>query len=585
MSFWNFFGYGFRWGSSTDENSSNCTYEYEGAQPTTTTENGAPSYETTGDARLDLFGKISRDTPYDTLMNMLDASWEIDQLDTLRLIFYIRDCRGGTGERRQFFRAINWLQNKSLRSINANMVHIPFYGRYKDLLEIVEFNHNAYDYVDDEYSIRVFHSANICVEACRILARQLIIDESLIGTSRSREITLAGKYAPSERGHYDKSCNAVKSMCTLLGCDKKTYRKKYLVPLRKAANVVERQMTDNPEDWHTIDFSKVPAVALKKYKKAWMRHEAGRYSNWLEAVNSGKVKMNVLRLMPHQIVEPYFLKNSIRSILDQTVEAQWTSFVNQTRTNLSKIGSALKVVSVIDTSGSMFTSGRPAAITVALSLGLLLAELTEGPFANKFITFSESPTVENVKGDTLLEKLENMSSASWGANTNVEAVFDLILNESTNNVRGETMSIGGGVDTVFVFSDMQWDACSSFPSIKEVDTDSHINEPASQRSSSTASTTAPASRRSLETASQWQLLDEKFAAKSLKRPRFVFWNVTGRTLDFPIPSEAENACYISGFSADILKAILENRNLSPVDLMLSVIRSERYSRITLPARP
>lgn len=543
MSFWNFFGYGFRWGSSTDENSSNCTYEYEVAQPTTTTENGAPSYETTGDARLDLFGKISRDTPYDVLTKMLDASWGIDKLDTLRLIFYIRDCRGGSGERQQFFRALKWLQSKSEKSLKVNMKHIPFYGRYKDLLEIAATHVNI----------------NINVEAYRILARQLFLDESLIGTPRSREITLAGKYAPSEHGHYDKRCNAVMSICTFLRCDKKTYRKKYLVPLRKAANVVERQMTDNPEDWHTIDFSKVPAVALKKYKKAWMRHEAGRYSNWLEAVNDGKVKMNVLRLMPHQIVEPYFLKTSIRSIFDSTVEAQWTSFVNQTRTKLSKTGttgSALKVVSVIDTSGSMFTSGKPAAITVALSLGLLLAELTEGPFANKFITFSESPTVENVKGDTLLEKLENMSSATWGANTNIEAVFDLILDE--------TMSVsGGGVDTVFVFSDMQWDAAQS------------INTVSSLKSE-------PDSRRSLETASQWQRLDEKFAAKSLKRPRFVFWNVTGRTLDFPIPSEAENASYISGFSADILKAILENRNLSPVDLMLSVIRSERYSRITLP---
>ena len=397
------------------------------------------------------------------------------------------------------------------------MKHVPFYGRYKDFLEIATTTADA----------------SVCMAAYIWLATQLRIDQSLLGTSRAREITLAAKYAPSENGHYDKLNGDTQKMCFILCCDRKTYRKKYLSPLRKAINIVERQMTNLPEDWHKIDFSKVPAVALKKNKKAWERHEASRFANWLDAVKAGKVKMNVLRLMPHQIVEPYFTKKRVVTTPDNLVETQWAAFVDQTRINLHTTGTTLRVLSVIDTSGSMFENGEPAAITVALSLGLLLAELTEGPFAGKFVTFSDTPKIETIEGETLQEKLQGMSRAEWKGTTNIQAVYDLIINS------------GEDVDTVFVFSDMQWNCAS----------DGKTN---------------------------WQMLTQQFQLMGRKRPRFVFWNVTGKTLDFPIPSAEENACYISGFSANILETIIKGHNLSPIDLMLSVIRSERYDKITLP---
>ena len=515
--FWGYFG----WGTPETENKEENTDDSSDDIVQVTTENGAVSYSTTGDARLDLFGKVCRDTEEEQLYALLDASWLVDPLDTLRIIFYLRDCRGGMGEREQFFRALRWLGNQSLQTLIRNMCHVPFYGRYKDLLEIAARTTRP--------SVRV--------TAYSIFAKQLTIDKELIDTQYAHKITLAGKYAPSERGSYDKKSCAVSELCFLLGCDKKTYRKEYLSPLRKAVKVVERQMTDLPEDWHSINFSHVPSVALKKYAKAWKRHEGGRYESWLDDVKQGKAKMNVLRLMPHQIVSPYF-KKGVKTIQpsDHLVETQWAAFVDQTRKSFTKQdGISSRVVSVIDTSDSMFRCG---AIKIALSLGLVLAELTEGPYKNQFITFSEAPVVETIEGDSLNEKLRGMTTAHWENTTNIQAVYDLILEGMRTS--------GKTVDDVFVFSDMKWDIA--------VDND----------------------------APNWEVLDEKFAKHGLKRPRFIFWNLDGKTFDFPIPSTAERACYISGFSTDILKAILEGRELSPVDLMLSIIRSERYSRLSIP---
>ena len=65
---------------------------------------------------------------------------------------------------------------------------------------------------------------------------------------------------------------------------------------------------------------------------------------------------------------------------------------------------------------------------VALSLGLYTAERCKGPFKDTFITFSERPKIQQVVGEDVYEKLSNMSHADWGMNTNIKAVFNLLLN-------------------------------------------------------------------------------------------------------------------------------------------------------------
>jgi len=479
-----------------------------------TTENGAISLVSSGDARVDLFSKINRDTPESILHPLLHLSWSKDPLDTLRIIFHLRDCRGGKGEREQFYRALRWLMAFQKSHLEKNLSLIPFYGRFKDFL--------------------IFLSTPLEHQMLAIYAAQLKIDLALLNTVNAKQISLAAKYAPSEGGSFDQKHKASTKFAKVLGCNKKNYRTSWLVPLRKQIDansiLVERRMTDKPEDWETIDFSKISSLALKKYKKAWERHQRDRYEAYLDSVTSGKSKMNVLRLMPHQIVEPYLSGGRI----DTTIEAQWISFVEQTK-KTTKFNGALGVV---DVSGSM--AGTP--INVAVSLGLLLAELTNGPFHGKFFTFSSSPQLESVKGSTLYEKVQNMNKSHWDMSTNIQAVFDTLL--SSAKMFGCTDS--QMPKTIFIFSDMQFDvACGT------------------------------------NISTNWHIIKAKYQEAGYTLPRLVFWNLRGNTVDFPVSATEDNVALISGFSADLLKMIIDGDNLNPVDLMLKVIRGQRYSHISL----
>ena len=70
----------------------------------TTTENGAISLETTGMERVNFFFKMCRGLDRINLEKMLEKSWLENKLDTLKIIYQCRDCRGGGKGERQLFR-------------------------------------------------------------------------------------------------------------------------------------------------------------------------------------------------------------------------------------------------------------------------------------------------------------------------------------------------------------------------------------------------------------------------------------------------------------------------------------------------
>lgn len=529
------------------------------------TQNGAPSYETTGDARLDLFGKVCRDTPIELLHVLLERSWKVDPLDTLRIIFHLRDCRsdataGGKGEREQFYRAITWLSlarsdvtgpsKFGIDIVGRNLEHIPFYGSYKDYLHFLDVPQ-----IPSFWGIIQKNAAeSLRTEMLRLFAAQLRKDLRSIENGKPFEISLAAKYAPTEGCHHDKTYKAVSLFCKQLEVSKESYRKNIIGPLRRQLDqnsiLLERHLTNNVSDWESINFSKIPSLALKKYKKALQRHQPERYNEWTRHVSEGTATMNTGRLMPYEMVAPYAISEHGTCPADDTIEAQWISYITNARKNLK---APFRALAVVDTSGSMYsTSGKgPKPIHVALSLGLLIAELTTGPFQGRFFTFSSNPVLQTIGGATLRNKIAGMKTASWGQSTDFNKTFRTLLNEAVeNSTPAENMP-----ETIFVFSDMQFDVASGENSVY------------------TSSPLAPRTN--------FEVLKILYEEKGYTLPRLVFWNLSGSYRDFPVPENGSNVTYVGGFSADILNAILENGNLTPVDLMLRVIRSERYQRITL----
>ena len=127
--------------------------------------------------------------------------------------------------------------------------------------------------------------------------------------------------------------------------------------------------------------------------------------------------------------------------------------------------------------------------------------------------------------------------------TNLQAVFDLILNMArTNNLKAEDMP-----SSLFIFSDMQFDlACPT------------------------------------NTQTNFEEIERKYHEAGYVRPKIVFWNLRGNTVDFPIPNEhVPNTSLVSGFSPALLELFLDDRDISPYKIMRKAIDSKRYARITL----
>ena len=70
----------------------------------TRTENGAVALNTTGDARLDFFGTAGslRGADQGRITRLFSEAFKEDPLFATKIAFYVRDVRGGLGERPTF---------------------------------------------------------------------------------------------------------------------------------------------------------------------------------------------------------------------------------------------------------------------------------------------------------------------------------------------------------------------------------------------------------------------------------------------------------------------------------------------------
>ena len=494
------------------------------ANPTIITENGALSLGLNDgiDPRVAFFFKTVRDTPVETVNLLLSRAWQESPLDTLKLVFHLRDCRGGKGEKKQFHFCLTWLLANHQEELRRNFDSISFYGSYKDWL--------------------FFLGTALEKEMVTRFTAQLTMDKGLLASPDPKvkgTISLASKWAPTEGCAHDREHEASKKFAGGLGVKKVVYRKEYLVPLREHLRIVESSMCEG--DWESIDYSKVPSVALKRYKKAFQKHSPEKYKEFLEKVKAGTVKMNVNRLHPHEILEPYLAHFSSFSgnatTVDETVEVQWKVFVENIRTRWAEKGLGNAIV-MSDVSGSM--SGVP--ICVSVSLGILIAELATGPFHNRWITFSSDAKIEEIHGANLLEKINNMVKTHWDMNTNFQSAFDNLLTTAKMfNVPPAQMPT-----SVIIISDMEWD------------------------------TACPNNDRT-----NYEEIERKYDEAGYKRPRLIFWNVrTGNgDIQFPVTSSVPNCALVSGFSSDLLDIFLTGEQMNPYQVMRKAIDAPRYDRV------
>ena len=498
------------------------------------TENGMQGYKATFHPLLDMNFKISsyRHLKDEDICNDIDkiVTEAEDAQYLLKFLFMVRDVREGQGERRLFRVALKHLVNNvsfdNKKEIISDLIknQIATYGRYDDL----------FIFVGTEYE-------QLLIETIKNQLR-----DDFKNMQANKSISLLAKWMPSE----NTSSKETKALATLvrkaLGADSKTYRKT-LSALRAYLKVTETYTSAN--EWDKIDYNQVPSKANLKYKDAFLKHDEERRRDYLAALRVGvdkdgnAVKINSSVNYPHEIVSKY----SSRSIWSRAVK-DYDETLEQLWKNLKQKEGLKDTIVVRDGSGSMtcrIGDGSTAALDVSTALALYCAERLNGTFKDKFITFSRKANLIDLADySSLQSKLIRAYEESDCSNTNIESVFNLILNTAVEGgISPEDMP-----KQILIISDMEFDAAYNFG----FNADTNVFKNASA----------------------------KYAQHGYKLPKLVFWNVSSRTNTIPIKQNENGVILVSGFSVNTLNMVL-NGETDPFKALVKELDVERYSAIPL----
>jgi len=383
----------------------------------TLTENLAKTYKSSLSDLVDFFGQAGaiRDRSQQEAINYFTKAHDEDPLLALRCLFYLRDIRGGQGERLTFRRILAYIGDAYPEYIAKNVQHIPEYGRWDDLFALIGTRAEP-------------HIAQL-------------IREQWEKDIHSERPSLLAKWLPSRYTSSDATRALAKIVKGYLGLHSAQYRKA-LSNLRAKIKIVERDMC--AKRWGDIEYERVPSYAGKKYRKAFLRNDEERYREFLGAVERGEKTIKAKTLFPYDLVRLAWDR------YDQTIDLQWKNLPNYCDTDDNALV-------ICDTSGSMFQSLNPRPIDVSISLAIYFAERNKGAFHGYFLGFSGESELLQIRGRNLFEKVNNLSKAKWAMNTNLQAAFDRILNTAiTRDVPPEEMPT-----RLFVISDMEFDQATS----------------------------------------------------------------------------------------------------------------------------
>ena len=493
------------------------------------TENGAVAKASTMSKLYDLFalgGSYRSRTESDCIVLFKNAYQE-NPTYALKCLWYLRDILEGQGERRFFRVCLKWLATYDKQAVLRNLETIARdgFGRWDDLFVLFD---------------------TPCEDAVmKLIENQLVND--LKAYQAGAAVSLLGKWIPSENSSSAKTKHNARRIIAALHVSPRDYRKT-LSALRERIHVVERLMSQNR--WDEIDFSHLPSRAGLIYRKAFERRDMIQ-QKYREFAKDTSTKVNAGKLYPYDVVreaqkvmncDSYWHYGSYEPRLDDTQRLM----VNKYWDNLKDYfnGATLNAMVVCDTSSSMLSgaSNTASPMQVAVSLAMYAAERAKGPFHNHYISFSRKARLVEVVGADFCDKVSRIIRSNVCENTNLENVFDLVLDTAVQyRLPRNTMP-----KTLVIVSDMEVDRSAGISTYKET---------------------------FMET------MRRKWAQKCNNRyefPNVVFWNVSARNDTF-LDDPKSGITFVSGCSPVLFEQIMSGK--TSIDLMFEKLNSERYNAI------
>lgn len=487
------------------------------------TENGALGYRTTGKELLDMNFAVAsmRNMEAEEIVNRFVKVFYENKRLAVKWLFYASDVREGLGERRLFRILLTYLAQNHAEIAKAVLHLVPEYNRWDNLWCLLD--------------------TELADDVAAIVEKQL--QEDMQGCLEKKSVSLLAKWMPSVNASSAQTKRYARILMQKLDMSNAEYRK-LLARLRAYMKVTEVNMSNGA--WEEIVYEHVPSRANLLYKEAFLRHDKARREAYLKSLQSSETTIHSQVLYPHDIVHDYYERVGWRLLLkgqeDATLEELWKALPDYVQ------GDG-KTLCVVDGSGSMTRvvgNTGVSCLQVAHALGIYFAERCCKELRDRFITFSMHPQlVDMSKGKSLREKLEIASAYTEVANTNIEAVFTLLLQTAVKaHLKQEEMPAN-----ILMLSDMEFDSCARFGG-DNVRPDERL----------------------------FTTIAKRYAQYGYKLPRLVFWNIAGRTNTIPVKENGLGVALVSGFSPAAVKLVLSNRT-DPFECLLEELDSERYGAV------
>lgn len=373
------------------------------------TNEGAKAYKDAVNMCVEFFSKAgslydtTRKPFYNNEVSALDLfvnAYTEDPVTALKLLFWVRDCRGGAGNRSGARSIINFLAGTETKLMSLNMHLIPVYGRWDDL--------------------KALFNSPLREQAGQFWAKA--IDEGDI---------LAAKWAKREH----------KPTREALGLTEAEFRK-LLANIRKD-HIVEHLMCQ--KQWDKINFEHVPSVAMARYTRAFDRNAHIRFQAYKDAIARGEAKVHADVLFPHDCVRTALYGDSTMG------ENQFNALPNFMEDTDEKI------MVICDTSGSMGSSigGSVQAIHVSMGMSLYCSSRVpeDSPFYKRFIAFCSEGKFVDWRRHTFKTALRDRKVFNGAVgSTRIDLALRLILRIATEkNIPQRLMPT-----TLLIISDMQF---------------------------------------------------------------------------------------------------------------------------------
>ena len=500
----------------------------------TLTENGAITHVSTRSDLLDMFamGAAMRTRSDEDVILMFRKAFAENPTYALKCLFYIRDVRGGQGERRFFRVCMRDLATQNTEAAMRNLRHVPEFGRWDDLY--------------------VFVGTPLEAAALNFMKEQLALD------IQCKTPSLLAKWLKSENTSSADSRRLANITRQAMGMNHKQYRKT-LSMLRGRINVLERLMSENR--WDEIEFDKIPSKAGMIYKNAFARHDLERAKSEKNVQTYEQFAKDTTKKVNAKTLYPYECVAEAAKIMGSC--DWWSSRRNVPLTDTNRLmtnkywdnladyfnGASLNALAVVDTSSSM--SGIP--IQVATSLGMYCAEKAGGPFAGHYVSFSRNPRLVRVEGVDFCDKVDRIIRTDLCENTDIEKTFDMLLNTAiSNHCTQDDLP-----QNLIIISDMEFDAARGGSYQYDWTTGRRVYQ-------------------NMNTETLMEGIARKWANAGYRMPHLIFWNVNARQNNIPMIGNGPIS-YVSGFSPSIFQTIMTGK--TGYDLMMEKLNDERYAVI------